>query len=37
MKNRVKLTKPAVTREQVYEFAQGCIERGEPECGAALL
>jgi hypothetical protein len=33
MKNRVRLTKPAVTREQVYEFAQGCIERSEPECG----
>jgi len=37
MKNRVKLTKPAMTREQVYEFAQGCIERGEPECGAAAV
>ena len=37
MKNRVKLTKPSVTREQVYEFAQGCIERGEPECGAAAV
>jgi hypothetical protein len=37
MKNRVKLTKPAVTREQVYEFALGCIERGEPECGAAAV
>jgi len=37
MKNRVKLTKSAVTREQVYEFAQGCIERGEPECGAAAV
>ena len=37
MKNRVKRTKPAVTREQVYEFALGCIERGEPECGAAAV
>jgi hypothetical protein len=37
MKTRVKLTKPAVTREQVYEFALGCIERGEPECGAAAV
>jgi hypothetical protein len=37
MKNRVKLTKPAVTREQVYQFALGCIERGEPECGAAAV
>jgi len=37
MRNRIKLTKAAVTREQVYEFAQGCIERGEPECGAAAV
>jgi hypothetical protein len=37
MKNRVKLTKSAVTREQVYDFAQGCIERGEPECAAAAV
>jgi len=29
MKTRVKLTKPAATREQVYMFAHGCIERGE--------
>src|SRR5882724_5400603 len=33
MKTRVKLTKPAATREQVHVFAQGCIERGEVECG----
>jgi hypothetical protein len=33
MKTRVKLTKPAATREQVYMFAHGCIERGEVECG----
>jgi len=33
MKTRVKLTKPAATREQVYVFAHGCIERGEVECG----
>lgn len=37
METRVKLTKPAVTREQVYTFAHGCIERGEPECGAAAV
>ncbi|RXG85614.1 hypothetical protein [Bradyrhizobium vignae] len=37
METRVKLVKPAVTREQVYTFAQGCIERGEPECGAAAV
>jgi hypothetical protein len=37
MMTRVKLTKHAVTREQVYEFAKGCIERGEPECGAAAV
>jgi len=29
MKTRVKLTKPAATREQVYMFAHGCIECGE--------
>ena len=28
---RAKGTKPAATREQVYAFAWGCIERGEPE------
>ena len=37
MKTRVKLTKPAATREQVYMFAQGCIERGEVECGAVAV
>lgn len=37
IKNRVKLTKHAVTREQVYKFAKGCIERGEPECAAAAV
>ncbi|MGJ4953552.1 hypothetical protein [Bradyrhizobium sp. HKCCYLS20291] len=29
MKTRTKATKHAVTREQVYTFAQGCVERGE--------
>jgi hypothetical protein len=37
MKSRVKLTKPAVNREQVYTFAHGCIERGEPGCAAAAV
>jgi hypothetical protein len=37
MKTRVKLTKHAVNREQVYTFANGCTERGEPECGAAAV
>ncbi|MGH6780378.1 MAG: hypothetical protein ACRECL_20565, partial [Bradyrhizobium sp.] len=37
MKTRVKLTKPAVTRDQVYAFAQGCIDRKEPECAAAAV
>jgi hypothetical protein len=37
MRTRVKLTKEAVNREQVYTFAHGCIERGEPECGAAAV
>lgn len=37
LKTRVKLTKHAVTREQVYKFAHGCIEHGEPECGAAAV
>jgi hypothetical protein len=37
METRVKLTKAAVNREQVYTFAQGCVERGEPECGAAAV
>jgi hypothetical protein len=37
MKTRVKLTKAAVTREQVYKFARGCIERGESECGASAV
>jgi hypothetical protein len=33
MRTRVKLTKPAATREQVYVFAHGCIEHGKVECG----
>jgi hypothetical protein len=34
---RIKRTKHAVTREQVYAFAYGCVERGEPECAAAAV
>lgn len=37
MKTRVKATKPAVTRDQVYIFAQGCIEDGEVEVAAAAV
>lgn len=37
LKRHVKSTKPAVTREQVYEFAWGCIERGRPEPAAAAV
>lgn len=36
MKNRVK-KKPAVTRDEVYTFAHGCIERGEPEAAAVAV
>lgn len=34
---RTKGKKPAVTREQVYPFAWGCIEHEEPETGAAAV
>jgi hypothetical protein len=37
MKTRVKRTKHAVNREQVYAFARGCVERGEAGCGAAAV
>jgi hypothetical protein len=37
MKNRVKLTKHAVTRDQVYMFARGCVTQGQPECAAAAV
>jgi len=37
MKTRTKATKHAVTREQVYTFAQGCIERGEVGAAAAAV
>jgi hypothetical protein len=34
---RTKGTKAAATREQVYVFAWGCIERGQPEAAAAAI
>ena len=34
---RTKGTKAAATREQVYAFAWGCIERRQPEAGAAAV
>lgn len=37
LETRVKRTKPAVTREQVYEFAHGCIAEGEPEVAAVAV
>jgi hypothetical protein len=37
MATRIKRTKHAVTREQVYKFANGCVARGEPECAAAAV
>jgi hypothetical protein len=37
MRTRVKLVKPAATREQVYIFANGCVSRGEFECAAVAV
>jgi len=37
MKTRVKATKPAVTRDEVYAFAHGCIEHGEIEAAAVSV
>jgi integrase len=37
MKTRVKKTKAAVTREDVYKFANGCIESGEVEAAAVAV
>jgi hypothetical protein len=34
---RTKGTKPAATRDQVYTFAWGCIEHGQPEAAAAAV
>ena len=36
-RRRVKAIKPAVTREQVYNFAWGCIDHGRPEPAAAAV
>jgi integrase len=37
MKTRVKKTKAAVSREDVYKFANGCIESGEVEAAAVAV
>src|SRR5262245_38678382 len=37
IKRRVKATKPAVTRDDVYRFAAGAIEHGKPEAAAATV
>jgi integrase len=37
LRRRVKKKKPAVTRDQVYQFAWGCIERNRPEPAAAAV
>jgi hypothetical protein len=37
MKTRVKQIKAAVTRDQVYEFANGCIDAGEVEVAAIAV
>ncbi len=36
-KRRAKKTKAAVNREQVYAFAWGCIDLGQPEVAAAAV
>lgn len=36
-RRRTKATKSAVTRDQVYTFAWGCIEHGQPEAAAAAV
>jgi hypothetical protein len=36
-KRRTLRIKPAATREQVYAFAKGAIERGHPEAAAAAV
>jgi hypothetical protein len=37
LKRRIKKTKPAATRDQVYAFARGCVELGRPEAAAAAV
>jgi len=36
-RRRIKGTKRAVTRDQVYQFAWGCISAGQPEAAAAAV
>ena len=36
-KKRIKKRKSAVTRDEVYHFAWGCVERGRPEAAAAAV
>jgi hypothetical protein len=36
-KRRTKAVKPAASREEVYKFAWGCIEAGNPEAAAAAV
>jgi hypothetical protein len=37
LRRRTKKEKPAVSREQVYVFAWGCIEHNQPEAAAAAV
>ena len=37
MKTRVKQIKAAVTRDQVYQFANGCVDTGEVEAAATAV
>ena len=37
IKRRVKTKKPAVTRDEVYRFANGAIKLGKPEAAAAAV
>ena len=37
LKRRVKKKKHAVTRDEVYKFAWGCIEKGRPEPAAVAV
>jgi hypothetical protein len=37
LKTRVKQVKAAVTRDQVYTFAQGCVEAGQVEVAAVAV
>jgi hypothetical protein len=37
IKKRTKAKKSAVTRDQVYRFAWGCVDRGRPEAAAVAV